>query len=135
MKPSALRIERLLAKVEATLVPPPRKWLRGIIDGDDEAEAKEKALAEHVARHSEDVGRTVFAGGRSCGSGDRRARLRQLRRKGASTLARRSHAWPHCAGRAQSTMRTHGPQLEAIGRGAALLFQYRLRDYARRIRP
>ena len=68
MKPSALRIERLLAKVEATLVPPPRKWLRGIIDGDDEAEAKEKALAEHVARHPEDVGRTVFAGGRSCGA-------------------------------------------------------------------
>jgi hypothetical protein len=30
-----------------------------IIDGDDEAEAKEKALAEHVARHPEDVGRTV----------------------------------------------------------------------------
>ena len=70
MKPSALRIERLLAKVEATLVPPPRKWLRGIIDGDDEAEAKEKALAEHVARHPEDVGRTVFAGGRSCGAAE-----------------------------------------------------------------
>ena len=52
----------LLAKVEATLVPPPRKWLRVIIDEDDEAEAKEKeekALAEHVARHPEDVGRTV----------------------------------------------------------------------------
>jgi hypothetical protein len=28
-------------------------------DGDDEAEAKEKVLAEHVARHPEDVGRTV----------------------------------------------------------------------------
>jgi hypothetical protein len=26
---------------------------------DDEAEVKEKALAEHVARHPEDVGRTV----------------------------------------------------------------------------
>jgi hypothetical protein len=62
MKPSASRIERMLAKVEAALVPPPRKWLRVIIDeGDDEAEAKEKAkaLAEHVARHPEDVGRTV----------------------------------------------------------------------------
>jgi hypothetical protein len=63
MKPSALRIERLLAKVEATLVPPPRKWLRVIIDDtDDEAvvkEKKEKALAEHVARHPEDAGRTV----------------------------------------------------------------------------
>ena len=30
-----------------------------IDDGDEEAEAKEKALAEHVARHPEDVGRTV----------------------------------------------------------------------------
>jgi hypothetical protein len=54
------RIERTLVKVEATLVPPPREWLQVIIDdGDDEAEAKEKALAEHVARHPEDVGRTV----------------------------------------------------------------------------
>ena len=62
MKPSASRIEHMLAKIEATLVPPPRKWLWAIIDGDDEAEAKEKkekALAEHVARHPEDVGRTV----------------------------------------------------------------------------
>jgi hypothetical protein len=63
MKPSASRIERMLAKVEATLVPPSREWLRVIIDdGDDEAEVKEKkekALAEHVARHPEDVGRTV----------------------------------------------------------------------------
>src|SRR5262249_1238867 len=32
MKPSAYRIERRLAKGEATLVPPPRKWLRVIID-------------------------------------------------------------------------------------------------------
>ena len=43
-------------------MPPPRRWLRVIIDGDDEAgamEKKEKALAEHVARHPEDVGRTV----------------------------------------------------------------------------
>ena len=30
-----------------------------IDDGDEEAEAKEKALAEHVARHPEDVDRTV----------------------------------------------------------------------------
>ena len=63
MKPSASRIERMLAKVEATLVPPSREWLRVIIDdGDDEAvvkEKKEKALAEHVARHPEDAGRTV----------------------------------------------------------------------------
>jgi hypothetical protein len=60
MKPSASRIERMLAKVEATLVPPPRKWLSAIVhEGDDEAEAKEKALAEHVARHPEDVGLTV----------------------------------------------------------------------------
>jgi len=63
MKPSASRIERMLAKVEARLVPPPRKWLSAIIDDiDDEAtvkKKKEKALAEHVARHPEDVGRTV----------------------------------------------------------------------------
>jgi hypothetical protein len=59
MKPSAGRIERMLAKVEAALVPPPRKCLSAIVHGDDEAEAKEKALAEHVARHPEDVGRTV----------------------------------------------------------------------------
>jgi hypothetical protein len=51
----------MLAKVEAALVPPPRKWLRVIIHegDDDEAEAKEKALAEHVACHREDVGLTV----------------------------------------------------------------------------
>jgi hypothetical protein len=63
MKPSASRIERMLAKVEATLVPPPRKLLGAIIhEGDAEAvvkEKQEKALAEHVARHPEDVGRTV----------------------------------------------------------------------------
>ena len=60
MKPSAIRIERLLEKIEATVVPPPRRVLRVIIhEGDDEAGAMEKALAEHVARHPEDVGRTV----------------------------------------------------------------------------
>jgi len=63
MKPSASRIERMLEKAEATLVPPPRKWLRVIIDDtDDEAvvkKKKEKALAEHVACHPEDAGRTV----------------------------------------------------------------------------
>jgi hypothetical protein len=64
MKPSALRIERMLEKIEAKLVPPPRKWLSAIVhEGDDEAvvkEKKEKALAEHVARHPEDAGRTDF---------------------------------------------------------------------------
>jgi hypothetical protein len=63
MKPSALRIERMLEKIEAKLVPPERKWLRAIIhEGDAEAvvkEKKEKALAEHVAGHPEDVGRKV----------------------------------------------------------------------------
>jgi len=63
MKPSASRIERMLAKVEATLVPPSRQWLRVIThEGDDEAvvkEKKEKALAEHVACHPEDGGRMV----------------------------------------------------------------------------
>jgi hypothetical protein len=60
MKPSALRIERMLEKIEAKLVPPERKCLKAFIhEGDDEAEAMEKALAEHVARHPEDVSRTV----------------------------------------------------------------------------
>jgi hypothetical protein len=63
MKPSALRIERMLEKIEAKLVPPERKWLSAIVhEGEDEAvvkEKQEKALAEHVARHPEDVGRTV----------------------------------------------------------------------------
>jgi hypothetical protein len=63
MKPSALRIERMLEKIEAKLVPPLRKWLSAIIhEGDAEAvvkEKQEKALAEHVARHPEDAGRTV----------------------------------------------------------------------------
>jgi hypothetical protein len=63
MTPSASRIERMLAKLEAALVPPPRKCLSAIIDDiDDEAtvkKKKERALAEHVARHPEDVGRTV----------------------------------------------------------------------------
>jgi hypothetical protein len=60
MKPSAIRIERMLEKIEARLVPPPRKCLGVIIDeGDDEAAAQEKALAEHIAAHPEDAGRTV----------------------------------------------------------------------------
>jgi replicative superfamily II helicase len=63
MKPTASRIERMLEKIEATLVPPERKRLQAIIhEGDAEAvvkEKQEKALAEHVARHPEDVGRTV----------------------------------------------------------------------------
>jgi molybdate-binding protein len=59
MKMRASRIERMLAKIEATLVPPERKWLRAIIHGNDEAEAKEKALAEHIAAHPEDAGLTV----------------------------------------------------------------------------
>ena len=60
MKPSAIRIERMLAKAEAALVPPPRRCLQVIIhEGDDEAAAKEKALAEHIGAHPEDAGRTV----------------------------------------------------------------------------
>jgi hypothetical protein len=46
MKPSAIRIERMLEKLEATLVSRPRPYLRVIIhEGDDEAAAMEKALA------------------------------------------------------------------------------------------
>jgi hypothetical protein len=63
MKMRVSRIERMLAKVETTLAPPPRKCLSAIVhEGDDEAvvkEKQEKALAEHVARHPEDAGRTV----------------------------------------------------------------------------
>jgi hypothetical protein len=62
MKPSAIRIERMLAKVEAALVPPERKCLRVIIDGEDDvakAKKKETVLAEHLTRHPEDAGRTV----------------------------------------------------------------------------
>jgi hypothetical protein len=61
MKPNAFRIERMLEKLEAALVPPERKVLRVIIDGDDVAKAKKKqeALAEHVASHPEDAGLTV----------------------------------------------------------------------------
>jgi hypothetical protein len=60
MKPSAIRIERMLEKLEATLGPPPRPSLFIIThQGDDEAALKAKALAEHVACHPEDVGRTV----------------------------------------------------------------------------
>jgi len=60
MKPSASRIERMLAKIEAKVAPPERKCLWVIVhEGDDEAAAMEKALAEHVASHPEDGGRTV----------------------------------------------------------------------------
>jgi hypothetical protein len=64
MKPSAIRIERMLEKLEATLVPPPRPYLHIIIhEGvDDEAavaKKKEEARAEHVAAHPEDASRTV----------------------------------------------------------------------------
>jgi hypothetical protein len=52
-----------LRAIEAKVAPPSRKCLSAIIDDiDDEAtvkKKKEKALAEHVARHPEDVGRTV----------------------------------------------------------------------------
>jgi hypothetical protein len=61
MKMRASRIERMLEKVEATLVPPERKWLQVIVhEGkDDEAVVKAKALAEHIAAHPEDAGLTV----------------------------------------------------------------------------
>jgi hypothetical protein len=70
MKPTAFRIERLLAKVEAELAPPPSRWLGRlgvkIHEGDDVAEtearlkeAQEKALAEHIAAHPEHAGSTV----------------------------------------------------------------------------
>jgi hypothetical protein len=60
MKPTALHIERWLDGVEARIVPPERRGLWVIIhEGDDEAAAMEKAVAEHIAAHPEDAGRTV----------------------------------------------------------------------------
>jgi hypothetical protein len=60
MKPTALHIERWLDGVEARIVPPERRGLQVIIhEGDDEAAAMEKAVAEHIAAHPEDAGRTV----------------------------------------------------------------------------
>jgi hypothetical protein len=60
MKSTASRIERLLAKVEALAPPPRREVLQAIVhEGDDEAGAMEKALAEHIAAHPEHAGLTV----------------------------------------------------------------------------
>jgi hypothetical protein len=66
MKPSASRIERMLAKVEAAVDALPsqcKRVLQAIVDDtDDEAvreEKQKKALAEHIAAHPEDAGRTV----------------------------------------------------------------------------
>ena len=47
-------------KVSGAVVAPPRKGLRVIIDeGEEPSAAMEKALAEHMAAHPEDAGRTV----------------------------------------------------------------------------
>jgi hypothetical protein len=89
MKPTALHIERWLSNVEATLVPPPLRVLqvkvyaardkekalallaarapdafadRTVEDinwSDDLAAAQAEAVAEHIAAHPEDAGRTV----------------------------------------------------------------------------
>jgi hypothetical protein len=48
------------ARNDGRIVPPERRGLRVIIhEGDDEAAAMEKAVAEHIAAHPEDAGRTV----------------------------------------------------------------------------
>jgi hypothetical protein len=58
MKPSAIRIERMLEEIEARLVPPPRKCLTVIIH--EAGEDTEKTFAEFVARHPASVdGRTI----------------------------------------------------------------------------
>jgi hypothetical protein len=78
----------MLEKVEATLVPPPRKWLWVIIDEDDEAEAKEKkeqALAEQTV-----VARAHIYGNAVHDFAYRRCRF-------SPTLSRRRPA-PHYAG-------------------------------------
>jgi hypothetical protein len=79
MKPTALHIERWLNDVEARLVPPQRRVLQVIVYDagrdkekalakfpdiadkytDDLATAQAKILAEHIAAHPEDAGRTV----------------------------------------------------------------------------
>jgi len=60
---AAMALPKASVALGEPLVPPPRKCLSAIIDDiDDEAtvkKKKEKALAEHVARYPEDVGRTV----------------------------------------------------------------------------
>ena len=57
-------LERKLAKLEAAVDALPsrcKRVLRAIVHGgaEAEAEAMEKALAEHIAAHPEDAGRTV----------------------------------------------------------------------------
>jgi len=83
MRPTALPIERWLSNVEARLVSPQRKVLQvivyeavkdrervfaeefpgrsleGIYWSDDLPVAQAKALAEHIAAHPEDAGRTI----------------------------------------------------------------------------
>ena len=57
MKPSALRIERMLEKIEAKLVPPERKCLCAIIhEGDDEAERRRRPMknVRWVTKHGLD---------------------------------------------------------------------------------
>ena len=57
MKPSTLRIERMLEKIEAKLVPPERKCLCAIIhEGDDEAERRRRPMknVRWVTKHGLD---------------------------------------------------------------------------------
>jgi len=52
MKPSALRIERMLEKIEAKLVPPERKWLSAIIhEGDAEEPASVGQVGQNDRHH------------------------------------------------------------------------------------
>jgi hypothetical protein len=60
MKPSAIRIERRLEKIEARLVPPPLRVLQVIVHELREGESREKAFAEMAARYRQNVaGKTV----------------------------------------------------------------------------
>jgi hypothetical protein len=60
MKPSAIRIERRLEKIEARLVPPPLRVLQVIVHELREGESREKAFGEMAARYPQNVaGKTV----------------------------------------------------------------------------
>jgi hypothetical protein len=79
MKLTALHIERWLDGVEARIVPPERRGLRVIIhEGDDEAAAMEKAVAEHIAAHPEDAGFTVASIAAALNAAGRRWMVREI---------------------------------------------------------
>jgi hypothetical protein len=62
LPPKYAKLAKRADELERLVCPPKqrkRTVLRAIVDGGAKAEAKEKALAEHIAAHPEDAGRTV----------------------------------------------------------------------------